>query len=202
MNNPIFIFSLDSIIECWFDYCFLKNYTFHKLTSEFCFFLIFFWESSAGEFWSSNPNKLLHVRRFAASNQCNRPRPELLENTTVKLRSVYVRWLVDFDPRPLSVYLRLRSVYSSRLIKGNEKRNRNVSVKSKLQHAPPGQAPGIWLFWKLLFKFPPTRAKMPFKCPTLGSIQVIKCPHPGDISQAQKWQKDGGNAFSCRTKSL
>ena len=78
----------------------------------------------------------------------------------------------------------------------------NVSVKSKLQHAPPGNPPGIWLFWKLLFKFPPTRAKMPFKCPTLGSIQVIKCPHPGDISQAQKWQKDGGNAFSCRTKSL
>ena len=76
-----------------------------------------------------------------------------------------------------------------------------VSVKSKLQHAPPGNPPGIWLFWKLLFKFPPTRAKMPFKCPTLGSIQVIKCPHPGDISQAQKWQKNGGNAFSCRTKS-
>ena len=34
---------------------------------------------------------LLHVRQFAASNQCNRPRPDLLENTTVKLRSVYVR---------------------------------------------------------------------------------------------------------------
>ena len=78
----------------------------------------------------------------------------------------------------------------------------NISVKSKLQHAPPGNPPGIWLFWKLLFKFPPTRAKMPFKCPTLGSIQVIKCPHPGDISQAQKWQKDGGNTFSCRTKYL
>ena len=80
-----------------------------------------------------------------------------------------------------------------------------VSVKSKLQHSPaypPGDLPGIWLFWKLLFKFPPTRAKMPFKCPTLGSIQVIKCPHPGDISQAHKWQKDGRNAFSCRTKSL
>ena len=30
-----------------------------------------------------------------------------------------------------------------------------------------------------------TQAKMPFKCPTLGSIQVIKCPHPGDILQAQ-----------------
>ena len=135
MNNPIVIFSLDSIIECWFDYCFLKNYTFLKLTSGFCFFLFFFWESSAGEFWSSNPNKLLHVRQFAANNQCNRPRPDLLENTTVKLRSVYVRWLVDFDPRPLSVSLRLRCVYSSSdilaviLIKGNEKRNRKRQEK-------------------------------------------------------------------------
>ena len=41
--------------------------------------------------------------------------------------------------------------------------------------------PGISLFWKLLFKFSPIQAKMPFKCPTLGSIQVIKCPHSGDI---------------------
>ena len=68
--------------------------------------------------------------------------------------------------------------------------------------SPPGNPPGIWRFWKLLFKFPPTRAKMTFKCPTLGSIQVIECPHPGDISQAQKWQEDGRNAFICRTKSL
>ena len=81
----------------------------------------------------------------------------------------------------------------------------NVSVKSKLQHSPPtpppptpGNPPGIWLFWKLLFKFPPTWAKMLFKCPTLGSIQVIKCPRPGDISQAHKWQKDSRNAFSCQ----
>ena len=47
---------------------------------------------------------------------------------------------------------------------------------------PPWATPRalIWLFWKLLFKLPPTRAKIPFKCPTLGSIQVIKCPHtPG-----------------------
>ena len=36
---------------------------------------------------------------------------------------------------------------------------------------------------------------MPFKCPTLGSIQVIKCPDARDISQAQKWQKDSGNTF-------
>ena len=45
---------------------------------------------------------------------------------------------------------------------------------------PPPNPPGIWLFSKLLFKFPPTWAKMPFKCPTLGSIQVIKRPHPGN----------------------
>ena len=59
--------------------------------------------------------------------------------------------------------------------------------------------PGIWLFWKLLFKFPPTRAKMlkmPLKCPSLGSLELIKCPYPGDISQADEWQKDGRNAFS------
>ena len=91
-------------------------------------FLLFFWESSVGKFWSSNPNKLLHVRHFAASNQCNRP--DLLENTTVKLRSLYERWLVDFDPRPLSVSLRLRSVYLAViLIKGNEKRNRKRQEK-------------------------------------------------------------------------
>ena len=51
---------------------------------------------------------------------------------------------------------------------------------------PPGQPPGHLTFLKLLLKFPSTRAKMPVKCPTLGSIPVIKCPHPGDISQAQK----------------
>ena len=79
-----------------------------------------------------------------------------------------------------------------------------VSVKLKLQHPPPpqGNPPGIWLFWKLLFKLPPTWAKMPFTCLTLGSIQVIKCPHPGDVSQAHKWQKDGRNALSCQNKSL
>ena len=41
MNNPIFIFSVNLIIKCWFDYCFLKNYTFHKSTSEFCSFFFF-----------------------------------------------------------------------------------------------------------------------------------------------------------------
>ena len=51
----------------------------------------------------------------------------------------------------------------------------------KISTSPPCRATpsGIWLFWKLLFKFPPTRAKMPFKCHSLGSIQMIKCPTPG-----------------------
>ena len=63
---------------------------------------------------------------------------------------------------------------------------------------PPGQPPGHITFLELLFKFLPTRAKMPFKCPTLGSIQVIKCPHPGDMSQAHKWQRDGRNALQIQ----
>ena len=65
--------------------------------------------------------------------------------------------------------------------------------------------PGIWLFWKLSLKKqppPPTQAKMLFKGPTVGFIQVIKCPHPRNISQALEWQKDGKNAFSFQTKSL
>ena len=41
----------------------------------------------------------------------------------------------------------------------------NVPVKSKLQHLPPGNPPGIWIFEKILFKFPPHRAEKLFKCP-------------------------------------
>ena len=49
---------------------------------------------------------------------------------------------------------------------------------------PPRATPrGHLTFLKIIVKIPP---KMPFKCPTLGSIQVIKRPHPWDISQAQK----------------
>ena len=55
---------------------------------------------------------------------------------------------------------------------------------------PPGKPPRHLTFLKIIDQIPSTRAKMPFKCPTLGSIQLIKCPHPGDISQAQKWHKD------------
>ena len=42
---------------------------------------------------------------------------------------------------------------------------RNVPVKSKLQYPPPGNPPGIWIFGKFVFKFPPPRAEKLFKCP-------------------------------------
>ena len=62
-----------------------------------------------------------------------------------------------------------------------------VSVKSKLQHAPPRATPRAFDFFENYCSNSPLPGpKMLFKCPTLGSIQVIKCPHPGDISQAQK----------------
>ena len=81
-----------------------------------------------------------------------------------------------------------------------------VWVKSKLQHPPPpsGQPPTHLTFLRIIVQIPPYPSQNAVQMPpgTLGSIQVIKCPHPRDISQAQKWQKDGRNAFSCRTKSL
>ena len=69
---------------------FEKLNTFHKSTSEFCFFFLLFSKSRVRASSAvQNPNKLLHVHHFAASNQCSRP--DLLENTMVELRSVYVR---------------------------------------------------------------------------------------------------------------
>ena len=60
-------------------------------------------------------------------------------------------WLIEGevlegdDPRDgafdLFVYIPTRGIY--------------VSVNSKTAHAPPpGKPPGIWLFWKILVKFP------------------------------------------------
>ena len=70
---------------------------------------------------------------------------------------------------------------------------------------PPRATPRAFDFFEnYCSNSPTTRAKMPFKCPTLGSIQVIKCPHRGDISQAQKWQKDDERThvkFTRRWKS-
>ena len=37
----------------------------------------------------------------------------------------------------------------------------------------------FWLFRKLLFKFLPTGAKIPFKCPTLGPFRWSNAPTPG-----------------------
>ena len=140
--------------------------------------------------------------REARSRDPRTPKGKAFKATNLSAQ-IQVQWLCE-KRRQQSTYVDHKRHYGDGLLRKNKQTNKsNVSVKSKPQHAPPpGNPPGIWLFRKLLFKFPPTRTKMPFKCPTLGSIQVIKCPHPGDISQAQKWQKDGGNAFNCRTKSL
>ena len=68
--------------------------------------------------------------------------------------------------------------------------------------SPPGQPSRAFDFFENYCSNSPlpepNAVQMPYR---LGSVQVIKCPHPGDISQAHKWQKDGRNAFSCPTKS-
>ena len=70
--------------------------------------------------------------------------------------------------------------------------------------SPPGQPPTHLTFFKIIIQIPPYPSQNAVQMPlgTLGSIQVIKCPHPRDISQAYEWQKDGRNAFSFQTKSL
>ena len=79
---------------------------------------------------------------------------------------------------------------------------------------PPGNLPGIWIFGKFLFKFPPPRAKKLFKCSIIGPFQVIKCPHPWEklpdyliiqhkesqVSLTHAWKEVGWEAFSCWTK--
>ena len=88
-------------------------------------------------------------------------------------------WYANFNLNPVQFrFLLLILMYRS---------NRSFNM-------PP---PGHLTFLKIIVQIPPC----PSQNPTLGSIQVIKCPHPGDISQAHKWQKDGRNAFSCRRKS-
>ena len=53
--------------------------------------------------------------------------------------------------------------------------------------SPPGQPPGHLTFLKIIVQIPPLPGpKCRSNAPTQGSIQVIKCPHPGDISQAHK----------------
>ena len=78
----------------------------------------------------------------------------------------------------------------------------NVSVKSKLQHAPPRATPGHLTFLKIIVQIPPYPGQNAIQMPHTRVHSGDQMPHPGDISQAQKRQKYGGNAFSCRTKSL
>ena len=57
-----------------------------------------------------------------------------------------------------------------------------VPVKSKLQHPPRATPPGYLNFWKILFKFPPPRAKKLFKCPTIRSTSSDQIsPPPGRL---------------------
>ena len=78
------------------------------------------------------------------------------------------------DDAPVNLSPVLQSVWRRNLIATN------VSVKSKLQHPPPGHL----TFLKIIVQIPPY--------PGQNTVQM---PHPGDISQAQKWQKDGRNVF-------
>ena len=80
----------------------------------------------------------------------------------------------DKIPVPDSRFCNFKVVCNFRIIIGSY-----VPVKWKLQRAPPpppkGNAPGIWIFEKILFQFPPPEAEKLFKCPIIGPFQVIKC---------------------------
>ena len=63
--------------------------------------------------------------------------------------------------------------YVTKTPKRGKKNSKNyVPVTSQLQHSPPGSPPGIWIFEKFLFKFPPHRA-----------LKLFKCPHPQENTQ-------------------
>ena len=62
----------------------------------------------------------------------------------------------------------------------------NVSVKSKLQHPPPPrQIPGHLTFLKIIVPILLYPGQNNIQMPHTR-VQVIKCPHPGDISQTDK----------------
>ena len=50
------------------------------------------------------------------------------------------------------------------------------SNQSLIKHSP-GQPPGIWIFGKFLFKFPPSETEKLFKCSFIGPFQMIKYPY-------------------------
>ena len=78
----------------------------------------------------------------------------------------------------------------------------NVSVKSKLQHAPPGQPPGHLTFLKIIVQISPYLGQNAVQMPHTRIHSGDQMPPPRGHFKGKKWQKDCGNAFSCRTKSL
>ena len=61
----------------------------------------------------------------------------------------------------------------------------NVSVKSKLQHPPPGQPPGICIFCKIFVQIPPSRGRKAVQMPHHRSIPGDQMPPPpGNFSAA------------------
>ena len=67
---------------------------------------------------------------------------------------------------------------------------------------PPRQPPGHLTFLKIIVQIPPYPDQNTVQMPPTRLHSGDQMPPPRDISQAHKWQKDGRNAFSCRTKSL
>ena len=53
---------------------------------------------------------------------------------------------------------------------------------------PPGKSRGIWLFWKILVKFPTVLPVYTVKCPTRQSFKVGQIPHPPGMLK-QLWKQ-------------
>ena len=111
---------------------------------------------------------------------------QIVHDGISSLASKYERWSVHIRMSDNNLS-EIQNAISEDISNGKN----NVSVKSKLQHPPPHRATprGFDSFENYCLNSPPTRGKMPFKYPTLGSIQVIKCPQPGDKTLVQS----GGN---------
>ena len=132
MNNPIFIFSVNLKIKCWFDY-----YTFHKSTSEFCFFFFF---SKSQVLASSEVQTQINFYMYAILLPVISATDLTSQKTGWSNWGQCMRWLVYFDPRPLSVSLHLRvSILAVILIKGNESKwdwTQQTRIKIDFVHKP------------------------------------------------------------------
>ena len=93
----------------------VDSITVFKSTSEFCFVdLLFRQESSAGEFWSSNPYKRSHVRQFAARNQCNRSESGCIKHLKIKgTRNYYFKTISCCFRTKIKSPLILRKLYAT-----------------------------------------------------------------------------------------